>query len=188
LFVPGISIAGVSCNKLGIGVPQTWDCTESQQNSTVGYTWTVEPNALGFFAPYYDTSANPNYKKLMQCNLQEPFVREIEGVVEVRRVRYDGTVKVVRQFGVYIGPLSQDITEATVYCDSPGPTLLALNSDVIADGEGLPDDIDAYEETTAILAQADYSFCGPSGPTNVEYSVGIVIIYCRGGGGGGGFY
>jgi len=188
LLSPAMSEASVSCNKLGSGVPQTWDCTESQQKSTVGYAWSIEPSYLGFFSPnHYDPGANPDYQRVMQCDAQEDFVFDVgEGVPPtIRKVRYDGTVKVVRQFGVYIGPLSQSVTEATVYCDSPGPTMLSLNINWESEDEGLQDSNNPLSETGDIWTSVGGSFCGPSGPTGITFGVGIIIISCTGSGGSG---
>lgn len=187
LLTPVMSEASVLCNKLGSGVPQTWDCTESQQNSSVGYGWSIEPSYLGFFVlDHYDPGANPDYQRVMQCDAQEDLVFDVgEGAPPVvRQVRYDGTVKVVRQFGIYT-PLSQSVTEASVYCDSPGPTMLSLNINLDGDGEGLHDFNDPLSEIGAIWSSGGFSFCGPSGPTDVTIGIGIIIISCRGPGGGG---
>jgi len=180
LLSPAMSEASVSCNKLGSGVPQTWDCTESKQNSAVGYGWSIEPSYLGFFSPnHYDPGANPDYQRVMQCDAQEDFVFDVgEGVPPtIRKVRYDGTVKVVRQFGVYIGPLSQSVTEATVYCDSPGPTMLSLNINLDGDGGTVSWEPEPFPGFGG-------SFCGGR-PYSVSYEDFKTVIVCGGGRGGG---
>lgn len=182
LTIADRSDASVSCALSGWGTPQTWDCTESQQSSTINYDWSVNPSSLGSFAKkHYLPDDQYDYTRFMQCNIQPSIIIDLDGDgnqdegEEPMQTRYEGTVKVVRQYGVYTGPLSQSISEATVYCDSAGPTRLA------DEGEGLYDPTSPLEEIEGIMSSRTFSLCGPGGASDIDYGIGMVTVYCRGG-------
>ena len=161
ISLPKDSNASVGCTKLPFG-SQQWHCIESQQNSTIGYGWSVAPTWLGTLRIY--PGANVNFEKLFFCGSMDNIV--ING--QERQATYDGRVKVVRQFGVNLGPLSQSVSEASVHCVSPGPTMNADSNsgDWVIDLE-FPG---AFDDEIVL--------CGGGPATTVYEDLEVLIVMC----------
>lgn len=83
--------------------PETYICTESDQDSTKGYGWSISPTTAANFEPF--GSLDYDYYRKLQCASFDPLpVQDMDGnVIGYETHTKSGLVTVVVQIGAYTG-------------------------------------------------------------------------------------